>query len=84
MGIMPVRYLGVPLVTRRLTANDNAPLVEKITVRIKRWATKFLTYVECLQLIQPVLFSVSDYWCKNFLLPKDVLKKINQICSAFF
>ena len=35
LGMLPVRYLGVPLVTRRLTNRDCALLVEKITVRIK-------------------------------------------------
>ena len=70
--------------TKRLTATDCAPLVEKISARIRGWATKFLTYAGHLQLIQSVLFSVSNYWCRNFLLPKGVLKKINQICSTFF
>ena len=84
MGSLPVRYLGVPLVTRKLTANDCAPLVEKITARIKGWVAKSLTYVGHLQLIQSVLFSVSNYWCMDFLLPKGVRKKINQIYFAFF
>ena len=35
LGMLPVRYLGVPLVTRRLTNRDCALLVEKITIRIK-------------------------------------------------
>ena len=84
MGSLPVKYLGVPLVIRRLTAVDCAPLVKKITARIKGWAAKFFTYAGRLQRIQSVLFSVSNYWCSNFLLPKGVIKKINQICFAFF
>lgn len=30
MGRLPIRYLGVPLVTRRLTVNDCATLIDKI------------------------------------------------------
>ena len=30
MGVLPVRYLGVPLVTRRLTEADCGPLMDKI------------------------------------------------------
>ena len=84
IGLLPVRYLGVPLVTRRLTKNDCAPLVERITARIKGWAVKFLSFAGRLQLIQSVLFSVYNYWCRNFILPKGVLKRINQLCAAFY
>ena len=34
LGTLPVRYLGVPLVTRRLTDKDCALLVDKVTARI--------------------------------------------------
>ena len=84
IGLLPVRYLGVPLVTRRLTKNDCAPLVERITAKIKGWAVKFLSFAGRLQLIQSVLFSVYNYWCRNFMLPKGVLKRINQLCAAFY
>lgn len=29
-GELPVRYLGLPLLTKRMTVNDYMPLVEKI------------------------------------------------------
>ena len=62
IGTLLVRYLGVPLVTRRLTANDCAPLVEKFFARMNGWAAKFLTYARRLQLIQSVLYNVSNFW----------------------
>ena len=34
IGTLPVRYLGVPLVTKRLSERDCGPLIEKITARI--------------------------------------------------
>ena len=42
LGILPVRYFGVLLVTRRLTKKDYNPLVDEITKRIKHWTIKFL------------------------------------------
>ena len=39
ISALPVRYLGVPLVTRRLNARDCKPLVEKIASRINCWST---------------------------------------------
>ena len=84
LGMLPVRYLGVPLVTRRLTEKDCAPLVDKITARISSWTSKFLSYAGRFQLIQSVLFNIQNYWCRHFILPKGVLRRINQICARFF
>lgn len=36
-GKLPVRYLGLPLLTRRMTINDYMPLVEKIRKRMSSW-----------------------------------------------
>ena len=83
-GTLPVRYLGVPLITRRLSEKDCIPLVDRITIRIKHWASKFLSYAGRFQLIQTVLYSIQQYWCRNFILPQSVIKRINQICSQFF
>ncbi|XP_022774081.1 uncharacterized protein LOC111316376 [Durio zibethinus] len=84
MGKLPVRYLGVPLVARRLTMTDCMPLIERITARNHSLATRHLSYASRLQLIQSVLFSIHNYWCKHFVLPKKVIKRVNQLCSAFF
>ena len=82
LGTLPVRYLGVPLATRKL--RDCATLVEKITARITCWSSRHLSYAGRLQLIKAVLFSIQNYWCRNFLLPKGVLNKINKLCAGFF
>ena len=80
---LPMRYLGVPLVTRRLLAKDCIPLVDKIALRINCWSTKLLSYAGRLQLIQSVLFSLQIFWCRTFILPKGVLRKVNQMCASF-
>ncbi|PKI39976.1 hypothetical protein CRG98_039639, partial [Punica granatum] len=39
-GSVPVKYLGVPLVTDKLSDKECRPLIEKITNRIDGWATQ--------------------------------------------
>ena len=72
------------MITKRLSAADCTLLIEKITARINCWTSKLLSYAGRLQLIQSVLFSIQNYWCRQFILPKGVIKVINQKCSRFF
>lgn len=41
-GELPVRYLGIPLVSRQLSIKDCRPLIEKSTHQ--HWSSKFHTY----------------------------------------
>ncbi|KAG8484242.1 hypothetical protein CXB51_022759 [Gossypium anomalum] len=51
---------------------------------MRHWSVKNLSFAGRLQLIQAVLFSTSNYWCLQFILPKSVLQRINQLRSRFF
>ncbi|XP_050207447.1 uncharacterized protein LOC126656868 [Mercurialis annua] len=51
-GILPLRYLGIPLITTRLSKSDCKGITDKITSRIISWTCKFLSYAGRLQLIQ--------------------------------
>lgn len=84
LGHLPIRYLGVPLITKRLAQKDCKTLIKKITARITYWSANFLSYVGRLQLVQSVIFSMHNYWCRHFILPKGVIKEINSICNRFF
>ncbi|XP_031398562.1 uncharacterized protein LOC116209146 [Punica granatum] len=83
LGTLPVQYLGVPLIPRRLTYNDCRPLIEKITQRIDNWASKKLSYAGRLQLIQSVVHSLVKFWCSAFILPKKVIRAVEQKCKAY-
>lgn len=41
---LPVRYLGLPLLTKNMTITDYLPLIEKIRKRISSWTGRFLSY----------------------------------------
>ena len=58
--------------------------MESIAARINHWATRLLSFAGRLQLIQSVLYSIQKFWCRQFLLPKGVLKRLIQLCSRFF
>ncbi|GJY47405.1 putative RNA-directed DNA polymerase [Tanacetum coccineum] len=50
-GILPVRYLGVPLISFRLLYQDCRVLVEKLESRVFDWRNKFLSFARRLQLL---------------------------------
>ncbi|KAL0295089.1 UNVERIFIED_CONTAM: hypothetical protein Scaly_3110100 [Sesamum calycinum] len=75
-GTFPVRYLGVPLITSKLSLADCTPLILKIDARIAGWNQLKLTYAGRTQLIKSVLSSIHQYWCSVFILPKGVIKTI--------
>lgn len=50
-GKLPVKYLGVPLVSTRLVYRDCKELVEKVQNRIADWKNKFLSFAGRLQLV---------------------------------
>ena len=80
---LPVKYLGVPLITTRLTFADCLPLLNKITTRRRVWTSKSLSYGGRLQLIKSVLFSYQVYWSSLFILPASVVSRIESTLSAF-
>ncbi|KAE8670622.1 Phosphatidylinositol 4-phosphate 5-kinase 6 [Hibiscus syriacus] len=51
-GCLPVRYLGVPLVTRKLSEKDCVVLINNIKSRLYHWSGKLLSYAGRLELIR--------------------------------
>lgn len=78
-----MRYLGLPLLTKGMTATDFLLLVEKIRKRIGTWTGRFLSYAGRLQLINSVISSLANFWMAAFHLPSRCLKEVERICSAF-
>ncbi|GJU01500.1 RNA-directed DNA polymerase, eukaryota, reverse transcriptase zinc-binding domain protein [Tanacetum coccineum] len=82
-GKLPMKYLGVPLITKRLGIKNCKVLVDKVRDRISNWKNKCLSYDGRLQLIASILESIQVYWCTVFLLPKAILKKIDNLLKCF-
>ena len=82
-GDLTVRYLGLPLLTKKMTTYDYTPLIEKIRVRIGKWTARHLFFAGRLQLISSVIQSLTNFWMSAFRLPIVCIKEIDSICSAF-
>ena len=80
---LPVRYLGVPLISSRLSAADCSMLVYRFSARLNHWSSRSLSYAGRLQLISSVLFSLQNYWASLFILPSRIYKTLEQIMSRF-
>jgi hypothetical protein len=57
-GHLPVRYLGVPLISSRLSVSDCSILLDKIVGRINSWTSKNLSFAGRLQLLKSVMYSL--------------------------
>ncbi|GJY47080.1 reverse transcriptase domain-containing protein [Tanacetum coccineum] len=57
-SFLPVRYLGVPLISSRLLYQDCKVLVQKLESWVNDWRNKFLSLAGRLQLIRSVLSSM--------------------------
>ncbi|KAE8658505.1 hypothetical protein F3Y22_tig00116971pilonHSYRG00674 [Hibiscus syriacus] len=52
---LPVCYLGISLVIRKLRISDCQPLVDKIEGRLQTWVARHLSYAGRIQLIQALI-----------------------------
>lgn len=60
IGSLPVRYLGLPQLHRKLRISEYFPLIESISVRFNIWAVKILPFAGRLQLISSVIYPKSS------------------------
>nr|GEV37768.1 hypothetical protein [Tanacetum cinerariifolium] len=82
-GKLPIKYLGVPLVSSRLMIRDCNELVDKVQIRIQDWKNKSLSIAGQLQLIHSILGSMHINWASVFFLPNHVLLNIEQLMREF-
>ena len=61
LGSLPMKYLGVPLISTRLSHCDCQPLLDKLLARIQAWTRRSLSYAGRLQLISSVLYNIQMY-----------------------
>nr|GEX14201.1 hypothetical protein [Tanacetum cinerariifolium] len=80
-GLNPnmVRYLGVPMLAKRLSVLDCKVLTDKVEERIKCWRNKPLSYAGRIQLLAYVLSPMQIYWASVYLLPNSVVKDLDKL-----
>ncbi|KAG7578379.1 Reverse transcriptase domain [Arabidopsis thaliana x Arabidopsis arenosa] len=82
-GSLPVRYLGLPLMSRKLRISEYSPLMEKISSKFRAWAVKSLSFAGRTELIKSVIYGTVNFWISTFSLPTGCIKKIESLCSSF-
>lgn len=76
-GHLPIRYLGVPLITRKLMFADcGGILIDKISGKIDSWLANKFSFADRLQLAHfgSALQHVQSFWSGIFILSKKVGK----------
>ncbi|GJV34114.1 reverse transcriptase domain, reverse transcriptase zinc-binding domain protein [Tanacetum coccineum] len=82
-GKLPIKYLGVPLISSRLLNRDCKILVEKVRNKIGDWKNKSLSFAGKLQLCNSVISSMQVYWAFVLVLPKGIVYDIQQLIRCF-
>ncbi|GLT98507.1 hypothetical protein SLE2022_160090 [Rubroshorea leprosula] len=80
---LPVKYLGLPLASTKLSPGACEPIIDKVHNRISWWATKFRSYVGRVQLVNSILFHLQVFWSGALLIPKKVMKAVDATCRNF-
>lgn len=82
-GALPFRYLGVPILARRISKIDCETLLNKMTAKVQSWGSRHLSHAGRVLLVNAVLLHIHTYWSAMFVLPKQVLKGITEVCRNF-
>ncbi|XP_039042882.1 uncharacterized protein LOC120181927 [Hibiscus syriacus] len=89
VGMLLVKYLGVPLVTRKLSGKDCSALLTKIKEKLGKWSDKKLSYGGRLQLIKSLeMPRTVDLWNVEYKahfswIIARLLKMRNEAASLF-
>ena len=68
LGDLPVKYLGLPLITSKLSAVDCKPLIDTMLARIKGWTVRPLSFAGRPQLLKSVVsmsFGRATFYCQR-------------------
>lgn len=83
IGNLPIRYLGLPLMSRKLRIAEYEHLFDKLIARFRSWAVKSPSFAGRAHLIISVISGTINFWTSTFMLPKGCLKRIEGLCSRF-
>lgn len=83
VGLLPMTYLGFPILDRRPHRLHLKGLIEKLRRRLSSWKAQQLSLADCLTLVNLVLTALPTYWMSIFKLPSWEIKKIDRIRRDF-
>lgn len=80
---LPFKYVGIPLTSKKTMITQYKPFLDKMLIKVKSWTSKYLSYVDRVQLIKTILFFIQIYWSQDIYPPKKVVKQTACICRFF-
>ena len=83
VGSLPIRYLGLPLMHRKLKISEYSPLLDKLNGKFNAWATKSLSFAGRSLLLKTVITGMVNFWISTFSLPQGCINRIESLCSRF-
>ena len=81
---LSIRYLGVPLVDRRLQLQDWHPVIEKVETRLRGWRARLLSCEGRLVLLKTVLDAIPIYYMPIFKMPARVRRGLEKLMQSCF
>lgn len=83
-GIVPFKYLGLPIgVDPRKIATWN-PVVKKVRRRLSSWNSKQLSFAGRMVLIKSVLSALPTYFLSFFKAPKGIIHTLESLFKIFY
>lgn len=82
-GLVPFKYLGIPISNKKMRVQECMILVDKILVKIRHWNSKLLNYAGRVQLIKSVLFPIVNNWMQCIPILKKVINAVEAICRSY-
>nr|GEZ41484.1 hypothetical protein [Tanacetum cinerariifolium] len=82
-GYLPVMYLGVPLISKRLYIKDCQLLIDKARKRVLDWKNKSLSFAGRLQHTKSIVSSMQVYWASMFILLISISDEIGKLMRDF-
>ncbi|CAL9233674.1 unnamed protein product, partial [Arabidopsis halleri] len=77
------RYLGMPILQKRINKDTFGDILEKMSSRLSGWREKTLSFAGRLTLTKAVLTAIPVHSMSTIILPKSTLKKLDKISRSF-
>ena len=81
--VLPIRYLGVPLLDHRLWIQDWQPIFEKVETRLGGWRACLLSRGGRLILLKAVLAAIPIYYMSIFTMSAGERRRLEKIMQRF-
>ncbi|KAG7566501.1 Reverse transcriptase domain [Arabidopsis suecica] len=77
------RYLGMPILQKRINKDTFGDILEKMSSRLSGWRERTLSFAGRLTLTKAVLTAIPVHSMSTIILPKSTLKQLDKISRSF-